>query len=617
MTTSSIGCLPEAWITTVADLLPWPSRAAAPFTLCEAAEELAVWARTARDEAWRKRNLQSLIADVHALSNLLGPRVRARVEPHVRQLAATLDRDGLPAAADALVEIWREPDTVLAAFDDLCQQARRAASTSGQLRPLAAVLASQLREGIAGGWSVLREAATALTGDPSRPQIIASFGSDATLGTLTVQDRLSSAKTILTKTLPVGRVVVWLVYDRALIPWRADAGTITFYRGEWMIPNAHADDGQQFEGRDEMRDVLNHAWWGEDLLAEVSKIDSRIVLVRVALGRRQPIGAVAEARRHVEALLSIAVEAGGVSWKATGFSAILLDGAVIGSSLGGGLGRKQAPDPGDSYGIGVTSEALQHAAEELDAALCRDPMPDFLVEALLALREAAMTDHRDVLFYGQRAVTPRVATALEDHALEAIASYAHLSTDDLADALEARHADEEFDQYLLRAFMAPLDDVWRNPDRNDRRDLEQLVSRFEHGRRIVSIPEVVRQRARFDALRMSFAARADFAEALQAVTDPEAEIQLRARVSADVALMRERYRRIRNAVTHGNPATDAALASIRTFAADTAHDAFEVALGAYANGIDVRTILQRGAARRAGEAASAAAGQSYVERHEP
>lgn len=602
---------------TVAELLPWPSHAAAPFTLCEATEEFAAWAGAARDEAWRKQNLQSLTADIADLSARVGPRVHAHIQQHAHQLVTETDRRILLDAANALVDSWRAPETVLDAFDDLCDHARQPEATSHDLKPLAAVLASQLREGLTGGWSVLREAATALSGDPLEPQLAAWFGPAATLDALTARDRLAAARAILAKTLPVGEVVVWLVYDRALITWRLDAGPITFYRGEWMIPNAHDDDGQPFEGRLELRDVLRHAWWSEALLAAVRETDSRVVLARVALGRRQPVGAVAEATRRVEALLSIAVEAGGVSWKSTGSSATLLDGELVSSSLGGGLGHEQAPDPGDSYGIGITSEALEHAANELNTALCSQPMPDFLVEALLALREAAMTDHRDVLFYGQRAVTPRVATALEDHALESIASYASMSTDDLADALEARQAEEAFVQSLLRDLMAPLDDIWRNVDRDERRDLERTVSHYEHGRRVVSIATIARNRERFEALQMSPVARADFAAAIRAVTDTQAELALRARTSAAVALLRSRYRRIRNAVTHGSPLTPAALSSTRAFAADTAHEAFEVALGAFAHDTTVREILQRGADRRSDEAHRAAAGSAYIDRHSP
>jgi hypothetical protein len=72
--------------------------------------------------------------------------------------------------------------------------------------------------------------------------------------------------------------------------------------------------------------------------------------------------------------------------------------------------------------MGATADILSSVADQLGDALTKGPMPEHLVEALTSLREARMTDHRDVLFYSARRVTPRIATALEDHAMELFAS---------------------------------------------------------------------------------------------------------------------------------------------------------------------------------------------------
>lgn len=189
-----------------------------------------------------------------------------------------------------------------------------------------------------------------------------------------------------------------------------------------------------------------------------------------------------------------------------------------------------------------------------------------------------------------------------------------MSSAQLADVLAGREAGHQFVQYILRGLMAPLEDAVGQADRSVRTELECTVSRYENGRRLVNVQEVVRVRDRFEALEMAPLTRAAFEEALLAVTDPIAEDHLRDRVARDVNVLRARHRRVRNAVTHGNPVTSAALASVREYGDDVAHDALWMALGAFARQTAVTDAFNADAERRDQDRIARTGGASYVER---
>jgi len=63
--------------------------------------------------------------------------------------------------------------------------------------------------------------------------------------------------------------------------------------------------------------------------------------------------------------------------------------------------------------------------------------------------------------YGAHPVTPRVATALEDHAMELIASVLDVRPSALANALQHRRALEKTNSDTLRQLLSPFNDSWQ------------------------------------------------------------------------------------------------------------------------------------------------------------
>jgi len=243
--------------------------------------------------------------------------------------------------------------------------------------------------------------------------------------------------------------------------------------------------------------------------------------------------------------------------------------------------------------MGATAELLGHVVGQLDAALTKGPMPEQLVEALAALREARMTGHRDVLFYGARPVTPRVATALEDHAMELIASTLHVHPMQLAKALQRRAALAKADRKIAGQLTAPFDNLWSRAHHEGRGELERTIVHHSQGRRVVSIARTVALQAEIRAIPMSDLERADFEDALAICTDPELERQLVHEMWSDTRRLRDRLRRVRNAVNHGLPLDAITLNSIRDYSDEISRTALEIALTWFRKGEPGSALLWR------------------------
>lgn len=613
MTDIADDIIPGPWMQTVANIFPLNRPSVMPFTLGEAVDEFGLWARLARAESWNRKNRSSLDLDIVEMSAIIGPRLSKIVVPQLNHLRRLTDRADIAVCAERFATVWRQRDAITAAFRDLCEAATRPVATTWDLRKLADIIVSQLGVSARGPGNALSKAANALDGELYEGQLNEWFGKGKSITDISTEDRLRVAEKLIVAAPPTGDVVAWIVYRRAIVTWRVNAGPITFLRADWMVPNASREDGQEFAERDEIRILLKETRWMKELETATEDPENRLVLARVSLGKRTAAGAVEDAERRIEAILNIAVGAGGVSWQSTGTSATTVDGRVAMSSLRLDLGNQR--HSADAYGIGATSEILQDVAASLNVAMAERPMPEYLVEALLALREAGMTDHPDVKFYGARAVTPRVATALQDHAMELIASVASITPTELAAALEEREVDWQFEQRVLGGIMAPIDRSMDFDNRAVRRAIEQAISHHSGDVRVVSVAKAVELRHDLLALPMTDLTRADLTDALKAVTDAEYEDALSQTQHHEVEMVRLRHRRVRNAISHGNPLTTVALESIRAYSERAAQAALALALEAYTSNTSIVSMLATEQAKRENQRLGLANGRNFVQRN--
>ena len=582
------------WLLSVAEVLPLPRRAGPPYTLGEAVAELGDYAQAVDASDWDSRfariNRASLRTEIKAQSEATGARLGAFVAPLLDDLRNDASHEAVVAAAAQFNEAWHSKIAIADAFSDLCDAARVFGMTSRALRELSAIIASQVGPAAYSAFSLLSHAADALV---NTEEDLALMRGAQLPKPLTEERRLEMATNSLVAP-PAGRIVVWTVYYRALLSgMREVIGPMTFLRADWALPNAFELELHDFPERAELRGIREKVRWLEDLNVEALKPENRLTLVRVDLGDRQVAGAEEEARRRIEAVISVAVEAGGVSWQSAGAAAVLLDGMVRNSSSG--LTVRNAPVlEDDTYGMGGTAEILSSVAGQLGDPLAKGPMPDHLIEALTSLREARMTDHRDVLFYGARRVTPRIATALEDHAMELFASVLRVPAAELATALQRREALIQADRRVIGQLMAPFTEAWSREPYEGREELRRKISKYRRGGvLLVSVAKAVALQDEIRALPMSDLQRADLEDALAIYTDPERERQFLEEIWRETELLRNRHRRVRNAVNHGLPLHETTLNSIRNYAANTSRTALNIALTWFKNGDSGAALLQR------------------------
>ncbi|WP_415855898.1 hypothetical protein [Sinomonas sp. G460-2] len=582
------------WLLSVAEVLPLPYRAVPPYTLGEAVAELGDYAQAVDASGWNSRvarnNRDSLRTEIEAQSEAIGGQLGALIVPLLDDLQDVADQEAVVAAATRFGEVWHSEIAITDAFRDLCAAAKVAGVTSRALRKLSAVIASQVGPAAHGAFSLLSHAADTLV---NTEEDLARWRDAQLPEPLTEAHRIEMATEILVAA-PAGRTVVWTVYYRAIVSrMREVIGPMTFLQADWALPNAFDVELNDFPERAELREIRKDVSWLDNLHVESLKLENRLTLVRVDLGERQVAGAVEEAHRRIEAVLSVAVEAGGVSWQSANAAIVLLDGKVRSYSRGLSVRDAQMLED-DSYGMGATAEILSSVADQLGDALTEGPMPEHLVEALASLREARMTDHRDVLFNGARRVTPRIATALEDHAMELIASVLRVTPGTLATALQRREALSQAGPRIADQLMAPFDEAWSREPHEGRQELERKISQYSRGgTRLVSVAKAVALQDEIRALPMSDLQRADLEDALAICTDPDRERQLLEEMWCETGLLRARHRRVRNAVNHGLPLKETTLNSIRNYADDTSRTALNIALTWFKNGDPGATLLQR------------------------
>jgi hypothetical protein len=582
----------SSWLLSVAEVLPLPHRSPRPYTVGEAVAELGAYAQAIDSTKWKKspadKNRESLRAEIQAQSVKLGERLRFLLTPLLGDLHDDSDQNAAIATVARFAEAWHSEDAIASSFEDLCDAAKDSRTTGDALRSLAANLAAQIGPAAHGSFSPLSNAADAL----AKTEDDSARRSETPMPTpLTEARRLEMAKTALMDA-PEGQVTVWLVYYRATLSgMRAVAGPMTFLRPEWALPNAFGDGQQHFAERAELQELRTQVRWLDQLHDEALKMENRLVLVRIDLGERQFAGAIEEARRRIDAVLSVAVKAGGVSWQSAGADTVLLNGIVRSSAIR--LNLRNNPEFVDEYGMEATAEALTSVAEQLGDALASQPMPEDLVEALISLREARMTDHRDIRFYGARPTTPRVATALEDHAMELIASLLDVHPEELAITLQKHETLLRADREVATQLTAPFHGAWAEERHEGRDELQREIVAYRNGHSEVSIAKAVDRERKIRALPMSDLQRADFENALAICTKPELEQGLLDETWRRTSVLRARHRRVRNAVSHGLPLDRTTLNSVRDYAESTSVAALDIALTWFKSGEKGATLLER------------------------
>jgi len=195
----------SGWLMSVAEVLPLPHRAVAPYTLGEAVAELGAYAQAVDASVWdsgfRKANRRSLRNEIEAQAEATGGRLGALMALLLDDLRDDTDPEAVAGTAAQFKEVWHSATAVTDAFDDLCDAAKVPGVTSRTLRKLSAIVASQVGPAASDAFSLLSQAAATLV---DTEEALARRHDEPLPEPLTEAHRLEMATSILAPA-PAGR----------------------------------------------------------------------------------------------------------------------------------------------------------------------------------------------------------------------------------------------------------------------------------------------------------------------------------------------------------------------------------------------------------------------------
>lgn len=559
-------------------------------------EEVQQWRRHAREGSWNRRsNRAALTEDVEASASRTGEHLAQQIGPSLAAYRGKLralvgektvvshDLDDLHQRGARLMAVLTTHDAFAAAWQDLLEAGR--AQDPDALEWSLSCLASLIEATHRAPGETLQNAASVL--DP-RPRLA---GLDTRLpppGT-NLEARLRLAVDILAAPLQERHCVAWITYGDARLNHEGESyGPFRFYEVDWVVPNAREQNGQWFEHRDEVRNLLRDGIFTWDI-SETERPYQ--VLARVDLGVRSPHRALEDADAMVQGLVRIAAgRSGGAAWQRTGPAYLLLDGTV---ALSSDTAAPQDFREADHYGQNVTADSLERVAPHIGPAFAGFPLPPDLSNALRLLYEAADIDSREVALTGRHCIDRRTALALQDAAFEHIATFAQMAGEDLENAVLSDWPHAAWSARVRRAI-----DLCLRSDAERARDISLEIYSFGQSSRTTSFLVAGRRADELLALCNDQLVRRAAEKWLISISDAGLYLRLYTGLQDTDKLLRGRARRVRNSLVHGNPVHPVILESVRDLLDYRINSALELALESFASSLSVADELDRRAKQR-------------------
>jgi hypothetical protein len=558
--------------------------------LVDAVQEVSGWLRHGRQDSW-ERNANNLLNDYLRPVESIGQHLADACDPHLAEFTAairalaerragTVERRREAASnAEALVAVLRSPRGRRACWRDLIDSVVRGDPPRLQRHKAAQLLGTTAHAGhdvidlarhLVG---VLEDNPFAIAHETGEP-----LGDKVTFldkpGT-SVSERLRMCEEAVGREPVAGRCIVWLSYTPAELETPVlELGGVILYEARWAVPNARSDSGQAFPFRHELRLEIN----GMPKEIENDDAHSRVVLARVDLGHSPLACAIDRARAVVEMIVQTAAfDSGGVGWEDYGYAMVLLDGQWRQSMHGVG-GRATRLRHLDRQGWLATSEELTRQSAAFTAALIRDELDDNLREAFRCITESRNADSRS-------------SVLLADRAVELVAGYESVSADELITAAAAGWPRHRLTHDVFYAITSLLDGARSGPNTDEAETLAQRIQQLTTRRRSIDLRDVAANSNDLRRLARGSRAESEVLWALGVLDDPLRALAALREASADKAALLARWRRVRNALTHGNPATQPAIDSVSGFAVLIGSTVARYALDAVATGSTTRLRL--------------------------
>lgn len=545
--------------------------------LTDIATEIIDWIDTASPTSW-ERNAAGLLEELRRSCSELPEGVRRhlgpRLNPAKRAAAGTLrarstdaERATLRAALSVLIAALSEEDTAKVAWDDLITALRdRSGSLVDARHAIAGLLAANRAAG-PGESRRLEKAAEHVAGsnvelrmaDP--PDVIPHL-----------DERLRGAAAVLATMEQPADCVAWISVDPLSVPvggW--SHGAVSLYDCGWAVHNAREDDGQTFAHRDELRGLIQQGAFPGD----ADQIPQHFALARIELPNTPATVAWEIAEDALRVLRQTASPWGTPPWHIGERKFLLIDGVFRSESWHSRL----VADEISPHRIFRTGELFIAEAPAYIDALTARPLPALLREALRSVEEI---DTRESLLpqSATSSLDERVSLGLRLQAAEHVAQWMSTSPESLID---------DFVNVLAtsRPTSMALDRAWDLAERAN----DDLRTRMGRTPGMIHIDLVLDHQRALLALCDGPLERAEARRWFTANTNAKHYVRVVAEEVRDLALLRTRHRRIRNAVVHGSPVNLSGIESVRVFARSLAKTTITWAIEAHLAGGPPRLAL--------------------------
>jgi hypothetical protein len=534
-----------------------------PLTTC--LDELIPSLIHARSNTWRREQRRSLLGDMEAAVGIMGSEVRSAVGLILAETLALAGRvlnvkkahehpefNALLAAAETLAECLREPEIRCASWRDVVSGLRKQLPVH--------VIDDRVRLLLALQSSAKRDA------DDDRRGLcsIIERGMIAALGARegdspSTSARLLSCEALIAQPATTSHCVAWVALAGTRLPkFVVPAGPVTFFEAEWAVPNAQREQGQDFLYRDELRELANESFSG-------IPFESGEVLVRVDLGQRPVAGALDEGWRWATFVAGFAtLSARTRAWPKRGWNVLQTDDVWHYGWF--------ATDDLEDHPTSARIERVARELERISVAMIAKPdsLSPNLIEAVDSAIEARGTEIRS-------------RNILRFRVLEMVAAHAGVAeVDDLLALMKGQWAHDGIGHRVVSAVHVTLLGHAVDPalgGLNER--LRNLILTHQAtGGVLVDMPAVAENAGGLLSLVRSEYERQALRADLDAVRVAALCAEYLSRLEGEEVLLYSRLRRVRNALTHGNPITHDAASSVDNYLMYLTEFALEKAIAA-------------------------------------
>ena len=567
--------------------------------------EIAAWEKFASGtDAWDSRpNRKSLKCDLDESTGAIGPSLRALIAGPLAAFEAALVvlvsspgailrqapgaradpvwADVSSTAADLLVAL-RTDEAVRACWDDLVAVAQDRPLAGREYRPIAELLFEQIRVRGLQPDAVFRALVSLI-----------AFGRDVGEAPLGVRDtpldqRIERARSLVGTAATMETTVVWLGY-KGRIHQHLEAGQVSIYDAHWTVPNA--EPGRfEFPHKAELWELVQHGYSFRVAVRvdEESDVDT---LVRVDLGITASADLVERATRIIDAIWNISIQRTG------GILPQLAEYAVLRSGKRAAAGHYAVHTttgfPNDTYGAGITTEAIQRHAPRIAEALAREELPSFLAAAIEVQTTADRPFSRNMALRPPSDADIRAVIPLSDRVVQHVAAHAAMRPNDLFELLGKRWAHVRWLTDLGVASSMCL--VGGRHDGELRTELtRELHSTHPKQPWVLLLADRAND---FISLNQLEHERAWIVRMFASISDPVVYRALAHKYASEGEVLQARRRRVRNALEHGNPASFAVVHSVGGYAEFLGSTGLNLALESFIEGTDPAVAL----ATRTGE----------------